>query len=247
MAFKGVDFGKLLRDSQARAAMDPAARKDLEAREAFASDARHVVESDDQRVAFSLERRVVTLGAEPDVSFRSNFKDVEGERRTDPLIGIYYLPDGAELTSDNVDRRQRAMFYPSEADRIADRDSHGEGLDRYLPGLEKGAKVTMLGKSVPRKWKDSSDRWRTTHEFHAMRMGVGDLTREQLVSVDPKGLVSASRRYMAAGNDQQREDVAREFLGQEPRSSKLPVRGPAAAMEDGVVAAADRSKGGSGR
>ena len=247
MAFKGVDFGKLMRDSQERAAMDPAARKELEAREAFARDARHVVASDDQRIAFSLERRVVTLGAEPDVSFHSQFRDVEGERRTDALIGINYLADGGLITNENVGDRQRAMFYPSEADRIADRDRHGEGLDRYLPGLEKGAKVTMLGKSVPRKWKDRSDRWHTTQEFHAMRMGVGELTREQLVAIDPNGLVSASRRYMAAENDQQREDIAREFLGQEPRSSKLPVRGPAAAMEDGIVAAADRSKGGSGR
>jgi hypothetical protein len=246
MAFKGIDFGKLLQDSRERAAMDPAARKELEAREAFATDAREVVKDDDMRIAFSLERRVVTLGAEPDVRFHSQFKDVEGERRTDAIIGLNYLPDGGEITSANVDRREKAVFYPSEADRIADRDARGEGLDRHLPGLEQGAKVTMLGKSVPRKWKDGSDRWRTTHEFHAMRMGVGELTREQLVSVDPGGLVSASRRYVSAETDQQREDVAREFLGQEPRSAKLPVRGPSAGMDDGV-AVADVSKGGQGR
>lgn len=249
MAFKGIDFEKMLRDSQERAAMDPDARKELEAREAFARDARHVVASDDQRLAFSLERRVVTLGAEPDVSFHSQFRDVEGEKRTDALIGINYLADGGAITNENVGLRQKAVFYPSEADRLADRDTHGDGLDRYLPGLEKGAKVTMLGKSVPRKWKDRSDRWHTTHEFHAMRMGVGELTREQLVSIDPKGLVSASRRYMAAENDQQREDVAREFLGQEPRSTRLPVRGPATERDgsDALAVAAGRSKDGAGR
>lgn len=237
MAFKGIDFAKLGEDMARKRAMSPEDRADLEAREEFGRNARHVVNDDDMRVGNSPELRVVTLGADPDVRFSDRRRDVTGENRTGAIMYMVHHDDGRAFDGNDHAQLRRSMYYPSEAERLLDEPKGGEGLDGHVPGLRAGSKVSMLGKEVSRNWKDGSGAWRTVKEFHAMRMGPGEMTREQLSALDPGGLVSASRRYHRAENEADREAIAREHLGQKPAEagvrgiSKGPAEAPTPTMD----------------
>jgi hypothetical protein len=218
MAF---NFDRLRADADNRRAMDPAALEQLEAREEFARNARHVVNDDDMRVGNSLELRVVTLAAHPDMRYSDSRKDVTGEQRTGAIMYMVSHDDGRPFDGTAHQDLKRSMYYPSEAERLVEESRHGSGLDAHVEGLRSGSKVSMLGKEVSRNWKDGSGAWKTVKEFHAMRMGPGEMTREQLSSLDPGGLVAASRRYFRAETELERDAIARERLGQEPAKSGL--------------------------
>jgi hypothetical protein len=224
MAFKttgGVDFGEALRKMRERNALSPEEKAALEARERFADDAREIVKDADMRDVHSVDLRTVTLAVHPDVRGSYRMKDVSGERIEPTVLLIGYRDDGQPYDPERHDLLKRAVFYPSEAQIASERGVGGRGLDHIVRDLDESSRVTMLGRSVPRNWKDRGGKWQTVHEFHAMRIGEGVQTREQLMAQDPGGLVSVSRRYVAAGTDAEREAIAREHLGQEPAKAGL--------------------------
>lgn len=224
MAFKtsgGFDFAKLNAVSAEKRAMSPQDRAERKARDDFGHNARHVVNDDDMRVGNSVELRVVTLGADPEDRLSDRRRDVTGEKLSGAIMYMVHHDDGRPFDGSASQDLRRSMYYPSEAERLLEEPNGGHGLDAHISGLRAGSKVSMLGKEVSRNWKDGTGAWKTVREFHAMRMGPGEMTREQLSALDPGGLVAASRRHFRAETDVQREEIAREHLGQEPSKATL--------------------------
>lgn len=243
-----VDFGLLLAKSEERARLSPQERKDLEARERFASDAHHVVRDERMRDEHSLELRVVTLGTHADTR-NVRMKDAAGEYRAENVMMFAYRDDGRPI--DGASGMKQIVHIPSEADRLIGERGGVDRLDAIHRKADQGVVISVLGRDVQRSWKRSDDTWAKTTEFHAQRIGLGELTREQLMAREPGGLAEASERYVAARDDRARESVSRAYLGQELMAEAGSiVRGITKGPSDGIAqdaVAAHASRDGNGR
>lgn len=208
-----VDFSLLLAKSEERAKLSPQERKDLDARERFASDAHHVVRDERMRDEHSLELRVVTLGTHADMR-NVRMKDAAGEYRAENVMMFAYRDDGRPI--DGSGGMKQILHIPSEADRLTEERGGEDRLDAIHRKADQGVVISVLGRDVQRSWKRSDDTWAKTTEFHAQRIGLGEMTREQLMARAPGGLAEASERFVSAEDDRSREAVARAYLRQEP-------------------------------
>jgi len=208
-----VDFKLLLELSEARARLSPQERKDMDARERFASDAHHVVRDERMRDEHSLELRVVRLGTHADMR-NVRMKDAAGEYRSENVMMFAYRDDGRPI--DGASGMKQILHIPSEADRLTEEKGGGDRLDAIFRKADQGVTVSVLGRDVQRSWKRADDTWAKTTEFHAQRIGLGELSREQLMAREPGGLAEASERFVAAPDERAKEAIARAHLGQEP-------------------------------
>lgn len=185
----------------------------MDEKDYFESNSAFVAKDEAMRDENSHELRVVILGGAPDLRYLSGFRDVSNETRSDVVLHASYLEDGREIDwgSDHRSAR-RVLYYPSEAERLTASNDGDDRLQSLARSIDAGSVVSMLGRDVSRSWKDSSDHWRTTVEFHAMRIGLGEQTREQLMAVEPGGLADLSIRRAAAIERSERDAVDAEYL-----------------------------------
>lgn len=252
MAFKGIDFAKMAREAEERRAMPPEELAALQAREGFATDARHVVADECERAKAAAEVRVLHLADRPYTTFGLT----EELRST-----LYYVPPGQEPDFERAGNVSRAVYASSEAERLT-RNSEPEAqpLEAMLGRLERGSVVTVLGEERSRRFKDDrSGTWSTVKEFHAIAVAEGELTRERMMEHRHGGaadrLVDAATAHEATSDPAEREAIARRHLGQAEaatgRAAAVSLgKGPSAqdAEIDGLLAGmVARAKGGQGR
>jgi len=210
-----VDFGEMLKDLQERRALPPAERAYLDEKEYFESNVPHIVRDEAMRDANTSEVRVVTLGDRADDRYVSDFKDVTGERRSDHMVMASYRDDGLPiLTGEDYRASRRIVHYPTEGDRLMESTGGGDRLDPIVRGMQAGEVVSIAGRDVDRSWKDSSDKWRTVTEFHALRIGLGEQTLEQLRTPEPGSLTDAALRHHEAKGQDAKDSIARAYITQ---------------------------------
>lgn len=210
-----VDFGKAMRDLQERRALPPAERAYLDEKEHFESNVPHIVRDEAMRDANTAEVRVVILGDRADDMYVTDFKDVTGERRSDHVVKGSYNDDGRPIeTMDDHRAAKRFMHYPTEGDRLIESTGGGDRLDPIVRGMQAGAVVTIAGRDVDRRWKDIDDRWRTVTEFHALRIGLGEQTLEQLRTPEPGSFTDAALRHHEAKGQDAKDSIARAYITQ---------------------------------
>jgi hypothetical protein len=210
-----VDFGDMLKDLQERRALPPAERAYLDEKEYFESNVPHIVRDEAMRDRHTAEVRVVTLGARASEKYVTDIKDVEGEARSDDLVSARYRDDGGVLvTVDDFRSAKRIIHYPTEGDRISESMGAGDRLDPIVRAMDAGAVVSVAGRDVDRSWKDSEDKWVTITEFHALRIGLGEQTLEQLRTPELGSLTDAALRHHEAKGQDAKDSIARAYLAQ---------------------------------
>lgn len=233
-------FANLIKRSKEKAAMPEGERRLLEARETFARNAIHVVRDEASRDEHSLEHRVVVLGTHADTRHLENFKDASGERRSDNALQLAYRDDG--LPIDGREGMKTVIHFESEADRLTQENGGIDRIDDVARAADAGVTVSMLGRDVERSWRKSDDTWHKTTEFHAQRIAIGTVSREELMAREPGGLVEASERYVAAEGPEAKEAIARAHLRQEPAKEAGSVvrgitKGPVSAVDQDMLVA----------
>lgn len=217
-----VDFGEMLKNLKEHNALPPQERAYLEEKSQFESNVPWIVKDEAMRNANAVELRVLTLGTRASDLYVQNFKDVTGEYRSSNQIKGAYLDDGRPMEgSDDYKAGKRFVHYESEGDRLSESLGIGDRLDPIVRGMDTGAIVSVAGRDVDRKFKNLNDEWKTVTEFHAMRIGLGELSMEELSRPLPGSLTDFALRHHAAKDQVEKDAIAKDFLSQPQPAARV--------------------------
>ncbi len=218
-----VDFAQLLKDLEKHRALPARERAYVEEKRRFESSVPFIVKDERMRDSNIAQLKVVTLGDRAVDRYVNDMVDVSGESRSGHVITAIHHADGGPVGNDMVrySAAGRIVYYESEGERLSEEWGFGDRLDPIVRGMETGAVVTVAGRDVERSWVDADRRTRTVTEFHAMRIGLGEMTMDQLRIHEKGGLADAAIRHAAAPDRDARDAIAKEYLSQPQQVARI--------------------------
>lgn len=182
-------------------AVDSAKERFLRTVKGFATD------MEARRLA-STEILVITLGDHPDASFASQMKDHDGRVRTTSVIEMPYREDGGAITRENASDMRLARYWSSRIDREEHSDRHGLDPEIGMDRMEKGGKVTLIGRhrTVPGRDGRPDDVM-----FIATKAREGVHEWNDMMGVEWDSLASFVDRYVSMMPESYRDGVAQLY------------------------------------